>query len=125
SEALGRHAEALAAYREALAVVERHMELNPDDPRAATMRAVSLCRVGRREDGLRWAERALALDPRDAGVSYNVACLYALEDETEKALGCLEQVIGAGFRNKEWIERDPDLASLRENPRFHQLLAAM
>lgn len=125
SEALGRHAEALAAYREALAVVERHMELNPDDPRAATMRAVSLCRVGRREDGLRWAERALALDPRDAGVSYNVACLYALEDETEKALGCLEQVIGAGFRNKEWMEKDPDLASLREDPRFHQLLSAM
>jgi TolB-like protein/Flp pilus assembly protein TadD len=123
SEALGRAGEALEAYREALAVVERHMELNPDDPRAATMRAVSLCRLGRRDDGLRWAEQALAIDPQDPGVRYNVACLYALEGATERALACLEEVLRAGFGNKEWFAKDPDLASLRGDPRFQALMA--
>jgi TolB-like protein/Flp pilus assembly protein TadD len=121
-EALGNQAEAEARYRHALQVAETHMELNPDDPRAATMRAVSLCRLGQPEEGLHWAEQALAIDPEDAGVRYNVACLYALEGETEKAIDCLEDAIQVGFGNRGWIEQDPDLASLREHPRFQALL---
>ena len=81
SEALGRHHEALQAYAAALVVLERHMDLNPDDARAATMRAVSLCRLGRRTEGIHWGEQAMLLDPQDAGVRYNVACLLALEGE--------------------------------------------
>jgi tetratricopeptide (TPR) repeat protein len=125
SEALGRREEALAAYGEALRVVERHMDLNPDDPRAATMRAVALCRLGRREEGLRWAQQALSIDPQDAGVRYNVACLYALEGAKDDALACLEQVVRAGFGSVDWFRRDPDLASLRGDPRFEALMAGL
>jgi tetratricopeptide (TPR) repeat protein len=123
SEALGRHDEARAAYAAALAVLERHMDLNPDDARAATMRAVSLCRLGRREEGLRWGDQASQLDPQDAGVRYNVACLHALEGQAERALDELAEVLRAGFTNRAWIGRDPDLASLRDLPRFKALLA--
>ncbi len=101
------------------------MELNPDDPRAATMRAVSLCRLGRLEEGLHWAEQALAIDPDDAGVRYNVACLYAVEGDAEKAIDCLEDAIRVGFGNKGWIEQDPDLTSIREHPRFQGLLEGL
>ena len=121
-EALGRHEEARSAYHEALEVAERHLDLNPDDPRAATMRAVSLCRVGREEEGLEWAERALALDPDDAGVRYNVACLFSVAGRLERALDCLEEALAMGFGNRDWLKRDPDLANLREHPRFQALL---
>ncbi|MCX5732476.1 MAG: tetratricopeptide repeat protein, partial [Deltaproteobacteria bacterium] len=84
-EASGGHAVALEDYRLALDVCERHMEMNPDDPRAATMRAVCLARLGRREEGIQWARQALAIDPLDAGVRYNVACLYAVEGATDDA----------------------------------------
>jgi tetratricopeptide (TPR) repeat protein len=122
SEALGRREEALEAYGAALAVVERHMDLNPDDARAATMRAVALCRLGRREEGLRWGEQATLLDPQDAGVRYNVACLHALEGASERALDELAEVLRAGFGNRDWIQRDPDLASVRDLPRFKALM---
>jgi adenylate cyclase len=121
-EALGNKTEAEARYRRALQVAEKHMELNPDDPRAATMRAVSLCRLGRLDEGLHWAEQALAIDPQDAGVRYNVACLYALEGEADKAIDCLEDAISVGFGNRGWIEQDPDLGSIRDHPRFQGLL---
>ena len=121
-EAAARHEEAARAYRRALAVATRHLELHPDDPRAATMRAVSLCRLGEPAEGLEWARRALELDPGDAGVRYNVACLFALEGRRDEALECLEECIRLGFGNREWIARDPDLASLRDTPRFRALL---
>ncbi len=122
-EALGRADAARAAYADALAVIERHMDLNPDDPRAATMRGVALCRTGRRDEGLRWAREALALDPLDAGVKYNAACIHAVEGAKEDALALLADAIRAGFGNREWFLRDPDLASLRGDPRFEALVS--
>lgn len=124
-EAQGLHEEAQAAYERALASARRHLELHPDEPRAATMRAVSLCRLGDTAQGLDWARRALELDPADAGVRYNVACLYALEGLREEALTCLEDCVRLGFWNREWIRRDPDLASLRGDPRYEALLEAL
>jgi TolB-like protein/Flp pilus assembly protein TadD len=121
-EAQGRGEEAAAAYRRALATAERHLEMNPDDPRAATMRAVSLCRLGQPAEGLAWAERALEIDPTDAGVRYNVACLFALEGRREEAIRCLQECLRLGFGNREWIARDPDLASLRDDARMAELL---
>ena len=121
-EALGRGEEAREQLVEALRVVEKHMELNPDDPRAATIRAVSLCRLGRPEEGLFWGERALQIDPEDAGVRYNAACLYSLEGKVEEAIRCLQEAFNRGFRNKEWFEKDPDLDPLRTDPRFQSLI---
>ncbi|MFC1475625.1 protein kinase [Candidatus Zixiibacteriota bacterium] len=120
--ALGRTERAKSAYRRALQVIEKHLGLNPDDARALTMGAVSLCRVGRREEGLAWAERASAIDPEDPGVRYNVACLFALEGQKERAIDSLEKAFQAGFANMEWVEKDPDLASLRDDPRLQALL---
>lgn len=124
-EAEGRRDDAAAAYRRALDAAERRLEFHPDDPRAATMRAVSLCRLGEAAEGLEWARRALEIDPSDAGVRYNVACLYALEGRRDEAMSCLEECLRLGFGNVEWIGRDPDLASLREDPRFETLLGRM
>lgn len=116
--AMGEAGKAKQAYGRALEAVRKHVELNPDDARAVTMGAVALCRLGEGKRGLEWAERALEIDPEDAGISYNAACLFALEDETDRAIDCLESAVRAGFANKEWVENDPDLNPLRKNPRF-------
>jgi TolB-like protein/Tfp pilus assembly protein PilF len=120
--ALGRKAEAEAAYRRGLHVAQQHLEMNPDDPGAATMCAVSLCRLGRPEEGLAWAQRAREIEPNDARVLYNVACLFALEGKTDEALDGLERAVQAGFGAREWIANDPDLDGLRDHPRFKALL---
>lgn len=124
-EALGDHIGARTAYERALEVAQKHMQLNPDDPRAATMRAVALCRIGRFEEGVHWAERALAIDPLDGGVRYNVACLYSLEGMIEEAIAALEEAVRVGFGNPEWMERDPDLDPLKGHPRFEALLTSI
>lgn len=119
--AMGNTEAALAAYRLALRATEKHVELNPDDARAFTIGAVSLCRLGESEAGLEWAERAVSIDPNDAGIQYNAACLFTLEGHKDRAIDCLENAVKAGFAPREWVEKDPDLDSLRDDPRFKAL----
>jgi TolB-like protein/Flp pilus assembly protein TadD/tRNA A-37 threonylcarbamoyl transferase component Bud32 len=120
--ALGRNAHAEAAYRRALPVIERHLALNPDDGRAMTMAAVTCSRLGDRPQAIEWGRRATAVDGEDAGVCYNVACLMALEGERDAAIEHLRCAFRVGFAHRDWVEHDPDLASLRDDPRFLELI---
>ena len=124
-EAMGRDADSKAASRRALPIVEQHLELNPDDARAWYNGATDLSRLGERDKALQWVDRALSLDPEDGGVLYGIACVYALLGEHERALDALDRGIQAGFGRREWAEKDPDLASLRDSPRFWKLLEAL
>jgi serine/threonine protein kinase/Flp pilus assembly protein TadD len=119
---LHREAEARAAFERASRAAERHLELNPDDPRAFYLGAIAWCRLGQVERGLEWGDRALAIDPEDAGVLYNVACLNAIGGRPARALDLLEHGVERGFGHKEWIEHDPDLESLHGEPRYQALL---
>jgi serine/threonine protein kinase/Flp pilus assembly protein TadD len=121
-DGLGRPADAKEAYRRALLLSEKHLQLHPDDARAVYMGAAALSQLGDRPGSIEWADRALAMDPEDAGVLYNVACVYALLGETEKAMTTLEKSVDCGIGQREWVENDPDLASLRDHPRFKTLL---
>ncbi len=116
--ALDREAEARETFQETLERVDRHLQLHPDDVRAVYMKSGSLCGLGENELALEWADRALAMDPEEPSVLYNVACDYALLGAIDKAIDCLEKALNQGFGHTEWIERDPDLASIRKHPRY-------
>jgi non-specific serine/threonine protein kinase len=121
-DGLGNKVEADAAHRRALQVVGKHLELHPDDVRALYLGAQSLCRLGNRDLGLKWAKRALAIDPDDSAVCYNVAAIHAILGEAEQALDYLDRAIEAGFRDFEVIKNDPYLNSIRETPRYQAAL---
>jgi tetratricopeptide (TPR) repeat protein len=119
---MGRTAEALSAYRRSLNVIEKHLELHPDDARAVYMGAQAYCQLGEREKSLEWAHRALAMDPDNSHVCYNVACAYALLGKSEEALASLEKAMSLGHWYKDWAQHDPDLHSLRDQPRFQSMM---
>jgi serine/threonine protein kinase/Flp pilus assembly protein TadD len=120
---LGRPAEAAATERRALQLTERHIEVHPDDPRALYLGATILARIGEHAKGLEWASRALAIDPEETSILYNVACVYALLGRSEDALNCLGKVMEHGTFYKNWAAKDSDLDSLRSDPRFQALLS--
>jgi tetratricopeptide (TPR) repeat protein len=50
---------------------------------------------------------------------------YAVMGETAKALEWLDRAVRLGDDRDEWFRRDPLLASVRDNPRFQQILASI
>jgi adenylate cyclase len=120
---LGREVEAEATERRALQLTERHIEVHPDDPRALYLGATILVRMRDNTRGLEWARRALAIDPEETSILYNVACVYALLGRTEEALDCLRKVMEHGTFYKNWAAKDSDLDSLRSDPSFQTLLS--
>jgi len=121
-KSLGRHVEAGATRRQALQLAERHIELHPDDARALYLGAGILCQLGDRTRSREWVERALAMDPEETATLYNVGCVYALLGDAEEAINCLDKVLAHGAFYKGWAEKDSDLDSLRNHPRFQALL---
>jgi serine/threonine protein kinase/Tfp pilus assembly protein PilF len=119
---LGLKAEAEESYRRAWQRAEKHLERHPDDARALYLGANALCRLGERSRSLDWARRALAIDPEDCGILYNIACVYALQGKTEEAIDCLEKAMTHAYWYKRWAQHDSDLDSLRGNPRFQSLM---
>ncbi|MGI9102013.1 MAG: TPR end-of-group domain-containing protein [Terriglobales bacterium] len=120
---LKREPEGAAAYRRGLAVAQRHLLLHPEDARALYFGANALSQIGDRERSLEWVGRALELEPDEPQVLYNIACVYALLGEAELAMDCLERSNTHGWGQRQWMEHDPDLASLRGYPRFQALMA--
>ena len=121
-EDLGRAPEALAARRRGVRIAEEHLRLRPDDARALYMGANGLVALGETARGLEWADRALALDPADPMLLYNIGCIKALAGRGDEALDCLERAVAAGMRNRGWLEHDSNLASVRDDPRFAALM---
>jgi len=119
---MGRQADAEQSYRCAWQRAEKHLELHPDDARALYLGANSLCRLGERARSLDWARRALAIDPEDCGVLYNVACVYALQGRIDEAIDCLDKAMTHAYWYKRWAENDSDLDPLRNHPRFQALM---
>jgi predicted Zn-dependent protease len=79
-------------------------------------------RTGRFEDGLEMDLRMAKVWPHDPMVQYNLACSCALTGRPGEALDALERAARAGYNDADWMSRDRDLKSLREDPRFRALL---
>jgi TolB-like protein/Flp pilus assembly protein TadD len=124
-QALHRFEEAAESRRETLRRIERSLELDPRDPRALILGAISLVSEGQRDRGFEWAARALELAPDDPATLINAGCMYLRVGMKDEALACLEQSFGRGFGKQDWVKNDPDYDPIRNDPRFQAMVAKL
>jgi adenylate cyclase len=122
---LGRNEEAKKALLDGLRRAEHSLMLNPVDGRALSLGASALAADGQAERAAEWSRRSLELYPDDMSTVMNAVCEHAIAGRKEEALALLERAVAKGWGKRDWLERDPDYDTLRDNPRFIQLLAKL
>ena len=85
--------------------------------------------IRRYEKAIEEFKRVLELQPENEIAFYNLACAYALRSardgapaDKDRAYDALERSIKLGFEDPDHIGKDEDLASLRDDARFHAIL---
>ena len=78
---------------------------------------------GRFVAGLKIDERLAGLRPDDPTVHYNLACSYCLTGKLTRAAAALQKALALGYRDFNWLSRDPDLKRLRKHLLYQTIQA--
>lgn len=123
-QSLSQLSDSRDAAWSALGRVEAVIASRPDNVDALSFGAGLLAFLGDPDRTRALAERASILEPDDFYTQYNVACAYALLGAREEALDKLERIMmpPTPQSQHEFMMHDSDLDSLRDNPRYIDLM---
>lgn len=110
-------------YAEALPFLEAASGGLSGKKRVTAFIAAGVCaqRLGDNDKALRALQEARALDPQSSVVPFHLACLFANMGRTGEALDSLSEAITRDRGVARQAVNEPELASLRQNPRFIEL----
>jgi len=105
-----------------LKLMPKYLLKHPDDARAHMFHAIFLATLGKKNEAKIEATKALDLDAADPLMQYNAACFYARIGEKRLAIKSLKIAVNTGYEYYEWIKRDPDLDSIRNETEYIELM---
>jgi choline-sulfatase len=118
---LGDLAYEQGRFQEALAHYDRALQTAPRLFPALVQAGNSARRVGDAARAARHFEQAAAIRPDSWVPWYNLACLRAIGGDKEGAFAALRESVTRGLADAALVNTDPDLASLRTDPRFRTI----
>ena len=124
---LGQAYNEAGEQEKAIASLNKALKINPDYSLGYYDLGTILAKTGKRAEALVCLEKYLELQPSEDGhmtawALYSIACLHALDGRKEEALNFFERALKEGLREREHIEKDTDLDTLRGDPRFISLM---
>jgi adenylate cyclase len=122
--ALGDLPRMRKAAETAVAQSEQILAHDPGNGAAMSFGARGYAALGELERAKEWMERAMLIDPDNLNMRYNFACMIAVHfDEKDAAIRLLERTLAnGGVLNVKAAEADPDLDTLRDEPKFLEML---
>ncbi len=111
----------LARYDEALLPLERSADLVPDDIHVWLALGWCYKRTGKLSKAIEALEQAVAVDPGEAILHYNLACYWSLARNRVLALRYLSHALEMDCNFRDMVLHEPDFLPLRHDPEFLQL----
>ena len=113
------------AATKAVAEAEKILAQDPSNGAALSFGAGGFAALGQPDNAREWMERAMLIDAGNLDMRYNFACvLAAYLGDKDDALRLLERNFSTvGGYQIRIAETDPDLDSLRDDPRFQKILS--
>jgi tetratricopeptide (TPR) repeat protein len=105
-----------------LEFISRILERDPLNADALRVHGNNLAARGQYARALQVDRRLVRLLPDRPVPWYNLACSYAVLGMVDPAFAALQRALELGYRHVDHLRRDPDLKSLRHDPRFARLL---
>lgn len=107
-------------YLEAIECFQRVLTLNPEYNLAHGALAGCYRRLGREEEAVRHI--AIATPLMEDESEYNRACFNAICGNVDQAISLLRVALQSQGVTLEWVQSDPDLEPIRQDPRYQELL---
>jgi adenylate cyclase len=124
--ALGEQAKVRRAAKMMVSEAQRAIQQDPSNGAALGILAGGYALLGEEERTREWIDRALLIDPDNVNMRYNFACVLAGHlGDTDGAIKLLQSTLSIAAPFQVLVaDTDPDLDSVRGDPRFQKLMAA-
>jgi hypothetical protein len=112
-------------WSEAVTLYKQVVEKDPSDGASWYELGSAALQANDAKTAVNAFEHSNALKVRPAFSTYNLACAFARLGESEKALDALDALAKTGAPFASLVEGDTDLAPLRQQPRYKQIVQKM
>jgi serine/threonine-protein kinase len=119
----GNSDEVVGAYRQAIALAERQVSVNPHDSELRSRLAMYHAYAGDRDAADKELAEAVRLRPHDGTVLFRAALIHEQFGRRNRALRAIEEALRDGYSREE-IGKAPALESLRQDPKYARIAAS-
>ncbi len=117
----GEHAKATKTFEKAIAMAQERLRVNPRDANVLQDIADYNAMLGNKSVSLDYLNRAFSLTPADPLLLLDAASIYNQFGDTERAVLWLQKALAAGI-SPSMVRDTPDFDSLRNDPRYQQIM---